>query len=216
MYLSLSAHWLSCHYALRSSSQKTPDSKGTSTLLLRWGTRTVLLSVAAGEGHVQSSYSHNFRASSSVCHRWQGTREGRRQSLLGQHQWPVDKRQGWFSHTDILWAGSPATNTSRASSTVLTRYGLWPVLPNSAVRKGQVQFSQVTRGKEEGISPPPMSLPVKCLTSYPVFMPLGMAYMPSGFKVRSIVLFRGCAGLLLLSPAAGKGLISGSYLIFPE
>jgi hypothetical protein len=42
-------------------------------------------------------HSQNPRASSSACHRWQGTREGRSTCLPHLHLCPVEKRQGWLS-----------------------------------------------------------------------------------------------------------------------
>lgn len=75
--------WLFYFHGLRAGSPATSCNWGHlySSLMPRQGTRPALPRVAASAGQSQISHSHDPRARSSTCHRWQGTREEKRVSL---------------------------------------------------------------------------------------------------------------------------------------
>lgn len=120
--------------------------KASSTNLMIVG--SALPCAVAGEGQGQLSCSYDPRASSLVCHKWQGAGVGQGITplLTLQHGRQVEgpvvphsHPQGWLAHT-------PAT---RASSGVLPRQDEGPTLLSATEgeRQDQVSFSYDSRAK---------------------------------------------------------------------
>lgn len=101
-----------------------------------------LPSAAAGEGQRQLSYSHDPHWG-QLSHSLQVVRAKERRWLPCWCQHITDKRQaGPALPHSCLWAGSPATPTSRASSSIMmSRQGAGPILLRAAAGEGQSQFS---------------------------------------------------------------------------
>lgn len=58
---------------------------------------------------------HDHRASTAICHRWQGIRENRSTCLIHLYQCQSHKRQGQLSCVQILRVSSLATPTSESA-----------------------------------------------------------------------------------------------------
>lgn len=105
------------------SSAAILETNASTTLLPRQGSGPGLQSVSASERHGRS-LTLITQASTPVYHRWQGMRGGGYLSPLNHS--PADKHQGHLSCTHTLAVSSPATPTSRVSSTVLPKRGAGP------------------------------------------------------------------------------------------
>jgi hypothetical protein len=88
-------------------------------------------------------HSLDIRASSPICHRWQGTREAKRASLPCPYHHSADKvyKEGQLSCAHTLRASSPTTSVSRASSTILLGWDIGPPLLSAAAGDRQYKLS---------------------------------------------------------------------------
>lgn len=130
-YLNWTVHWFSLSHVLRASSPVISATRDSSTFLPRQGARTTLKNIVASE--VMASLVRDKGG------------EERPLSLSLSPSRPLysteNRKQSQLSHTPLttLRAGSPATSTCRAISTMLPRYGARPALPSATACEGQGQ-----------------------------------------------------------------------------